>query len=180
MIDVQDWKNHKRINFRNEDIPSIFFPDFKYEVGLSLKTEIHFDNCNIESIGASTLYLGGRITLNNCTVKSGLGFYATYFWAGFEMRKCTLKGDVTFSCGVHNLFPNTFIIDSCMFEDYVDFFDIYFEGSTTITNNKFLKGTNLALYAKSVKEGAELKVENNEGDLRLRTADDPFYSIQRK
>jgi hypothetical protein len=139
-----------------------------------MKTEIHFDHCRIEGINASCLGLGKKVVLNNCTVNY-LCFYSTYFLEGFEMRNCILKDEVTFSCGVHNLFPNYFIIDGCIFEGFVDFFDIYFEGTALITNNKFFKGTNLELYAKSVKKGAELKIANNEGDLKLRTKDDPFY-----
>ncbi len=174
MIDFQDWKFQERLDFKNQDLHIIDIPDFKIELGLNFNTEIYFNNCNIECINALCLCIGKKIVIENSII-GRLDFYATYFLGGLEMRNCIIKDFATFNCGVHNLFPNEFIIDNCSFECYVDFFDVYFEGTTLITNNKFRKGTNLNLYAKEVKEGSELIIENNEGDLKLPTKDDPFF-----
>ena len=173
MIDSQDWKNHDRIDFKNQNLELIRLPDFEIQSpGLSFNTELHFDNCNIEAMSASTLFLGKKIVLNNCIINQELGFMATYFFGGFEMRNCVVKGFSTFSCGVHNNPPNKFIIDSCIFENYVDFFDVFFGWEAIITNNKFLKGTNLGVYLKvpfGIEKGIEFKLEKNEGNVNLRT-----------
>ena len=182
MIDFQDWKNHERIEFRNQDLQKITIPEYRIKLGLSFDTELHFENCNIESINATCLYLGKKITIENCVINE-LGFFATYFFGGFEMRNCKVKDWASFEAGVHNLFPNEFIIDSCTFDCYVDFFDVYFEGTTRIINNKFLGGSNIGIYGKETAafkgKGAEYIFENNEGNIKLVTEDDPFYGSKR-
>jgi hypothetical protein len=183
MIDTTDWINNTRIDLQNRSLDMIQIPELKTlkeYPEISFNTELFFDNCIIEGINASCLYLGEKFIIQNCTINKGLGFYATYFFGGLEIRNCIIKGDSTFNSGVHNNYPNNFIIDSCTFEGYVDFWDVYFGWSAIITNNKFLKGTNIGIYGKVNKEGAEFICDNNEGNIKLVTDDDPFYGSKRK
>lgn len=176
MLDTNSWKDRERVEFKDETFGVISIPSFDLAPDLSFNTELHFENCILDELNATCLLLGKRISLRNCTIKNGMGFYSTYFFGGFEMYNCKIQGDVTFSCGVHNLHPNRFALDNCSFENYVDFFDVYFEGPTIITSNKFVGGSNLELYLGNAGADSLLEVSSNEGNLKMTTNDDPFFA----
>ena len=137
--------------------------------GFDFNTELNFLDCSIGSFIAPTLLLGGKIRFENCTINE-LSCHATYFHGGLEIINCLIIKESQFDCGGHNKSPNEVIIDNCQFNEFANFFDIYYEGPVTITNNKFKKGTNIGFYLGvpyGVKEGIRFKIENNKGQMDL-------------
>jgi hypothetical protein len=165
--------NQKRLEFKNRDfgglsvIPTNF--DFK-------TTALIVDNCRMEAFGAPAEVFSKTVQLKNCTIGS-LSCHGTYFLSGFQMTNCIIENPSTFDCGGHNIHPNEFFIDHCIFNGYVDFFDVYFAGPVRITNNHFRQGTSMALYLtvpSGIKEGLPFSLENNTGELDKYAENDPF------
>jgi hypothetical protein len=145
-------------------------------------TALIFDNCRMESFTAVAQVFNKPVQLNNCTI-GWLGCHGTWFHGGFQMTNCLIEEPSTFDGGVHNMHPNEFIIDHCIFNGHVDFFDVWFEGPVRITNNHFREGTSIALYLKvpnGIKEGIPFSLENNKGELYKYAENDPFNPQNKK
>lgn len=179
MTDTKNWINHERLEFKNQNLGSIDLTSVKALPNpnkYDFNTELIFDNCTIESFNATVQLIGKPIIFRDCKI-GGIWCHATYFFAGLEITNCTIKEASTFDCGVHNQQPNKFIIDNCIFDEHLDFFDVYFEGPVEITNNEFKNGTSIELYLAvpyGIKEGIPFKIENNKGQLDKYAENDPF------
>ena len=99
------------------------------------------------------------------------------FDGGFRMKNCTVNGRAVFDAGMHNKAPNEFALENCVFKEFVNFFDVHFDGPVKVTDNKFVKGTNLCIYLSppiGIVAGQSILIEGNSGDLSLYAIDDPF------
>lgn len=165
-----------KLEFNNESFFTIDLLSHKAKSnneGFDFNTELVFVDCTIQSFVAPTLLLGRKIRFKNCTIDE-FSCHATYFHGGLEIINCQINNESYFDCGGHNKFPNEVIIDNCQFNEFVNFFDIYYEGPVRITNNKFQKGTNLGFYLGvpyGIKEGVAFTIENNLGQMDLRAND---------
>ena len=108
-----------------------------------------------------------NIVFKNCKIES-IYSIGTQFIGGLEMINCVIEKNASFDSIGHNLKSNNFIIDKCIFNEYVDFFDCYFEGFVKITNNEFKQGTNIGIYLQrpfGIKDDIDFKLENNIGNI---------------
>jgi hypothetical protein len=178
-MEIKNWSEQERLEFLNQEFDQIFLNNCiakPHPDNFDFNAELYFENCKIKSFGLVMVYTVGRIEFNNCSFEE-INCIAPMFAGGFVMRNCRVEGEAIFDAGAHNRAPNKFIIDSCMFKDYVDFFDVQFDGPVKISNNKFLKGSNLCIYLApplGILAGQEVLIENNTGDLFLYREDDPM------
>ena len=138
-MEIANWIEHDKLEFQNETFTTIDLLSSKAKSnkeGFDFYTELVFVDCSIQSFVAPTLLLGRKIRFENCTIDQ-FSCHATYFHGGLEIINCQIKKESQFDCGGYNKSPNEVIIDSCQFNEFVNFFDIYYEGPVTITNNKF-------------------------------------------
>lgn len=179
MTDYQDWINHDKLEFCSQDFGDINLTAIKAKPNadnFDFNTELHFDNCSIKSFNATVQVLGRLISFKDCKI-GGIYCHAAYFFGGLVMENCVVNEPSTFDCGVHNQNPNEFVIDNCIFNGHLDFFDVYFEGPVRIINNNFRQGTSIALYLAvpyGIKEGLSFTLEANIGQLDKYADSDPF------
>ena len=174
--EIIKWADFDRLEFQNENFDNIDLTSLKQSKNLDFNTELLFKNCNIDSFGDTIKVYTKKITFTDCEL-GHIWFYGTCFSGGLEMKSCSLKDISHFHAIGHNLDPNEFIIDSCTFNDYVDFFDCYFEGPVKIINNDFRQGTNIGIYLQrpfGIKDGIDYIIENNKGDVLKYAENDPF------
>ncbi|WP_375560061.1 hypothetical protein ACE193_20435 [Bernardetia sp. OM2101] len=169
MIEIKEWTKYKKLEFKDQKLGDIDLSllDSIDNNFFDFDTELVFENCEIKLFNAVCICLEKSITFINCRIDE-LYCHATYFCGGFSMTNTIISKHSTFDCGGHNIAPNEFIIDNCVFNGYCDFFDVYFDGKVKITDNFFNRGTNLEMYLASpygIKEGMPLILENNKGNL---------------
>lgn len=166
---IMNNQEYPKIVFSNQVIDSfaLFEPTDdmkKYYSQDNFLAELTFENCTINTLMLCHYMLEQHITLKNCTIIN-LDCSATYFFGGFLMDNCTIRGKALFDCGGHN--NNPFIIRQSIFEGFADFFDVYYQAEVQITNNHFKEGTNLFHYIKppfGIKPGINFRIENNTYD----------------
>jgi hypothetical protein len=129
MIEIQKWNEHKELYFNNEIFKTIMLNDAALD-GINFNSSISFNNCKIEIIGGAVILLKKKVTLINCKINR-IAMNGVHFIGGLEMIKCSVKLPSEFDATDAN---SGFIIGSCIFEGYIDFFDSFFEGGSE--NNK--------------------------------------------
>jgi len=185
MTDVKDWIKYERLEFKNQNLGSIDLTSVKAKPNpnqYDFNTELVFENCRIESFNATVPLIGKPIFFRECKI-GAIWCQETYFFAGLKMSNCMISEVSRFDCGVHNIQPNKFIIDNCIFNEHLDFFDVYFEGPVRITDNVFKNGTSIHLYLAvpyGIKEGIPFQVKNNTGQLDKYAENDPFSPENKK
>ncbi|WP_156027038.1 hypothetical protein [Sporocytophaga myxococcoides] len=104
--------------------------------------EVVLENCIIDSFSGSMIQFDKPVRLMNCHFKN-CQFISSYFLRGLTIENCTFDGYLDFQAGGHNKPRNVVIITNNEFNDFVNFFDCWYESDVTILDNKFHKGTNL-------------------------------------
>jgi len=104
--------------------------------------EVIFENCVIEYFSGSCTSFNKPVRMINCHLKK-CQFLFTHFLGGLKIDNCTFDKYLNFQSGGHNKTGNPIIVTNNDFEDFVDFFDCWYESEVTICNNRFHKGTNL-------------------------------------
>jgi hypothetical protein len=169
MADTSDWIKKDFLQFENQNFGDIDLTNCKAlpnQYNFDFNTELRFINCKIKTFNIATAVVGKQITFKDCSI-GYLQCYATYFCGGLSLTNSTLGG-AQFDCGVHNIDPHTFIISNCRFDNFVGFFDVYFEGPVIIAENNFIGGTNIQLYLGvpyGIKAGIPYLLDNNKGQL---------------
>lgn len=163
--EIINCENFNKLEFHNEKI------DFNALKKFEISTELIFNNCSIDNIEDSIKTYTKKITFINC--KTGkIWFIGTSFNGGLEMKNCLVKNQSSFEAIGRNLSKNQFIIENCVFNEFIYFFDCYFEGPVKIENNEFKQGTNICIFLQvpyGIKEGIIFKIEDNKGNLFLET-----------
>lgn len=112
------------------------------EINDNWDKEIILDNCIIENFTAINQQFAKSVKIKNSHFKK-CQFCFSYFLGGLHIENCTFDNDLDFSSGGHNKDGNIILITNNEFNGFVDFFDCWYESEIIISNNKFLKGTNL-------------------------------------
>ena len=173
--EIIKWTDFDRLEFQNERFDNIDLTSIEQSNNFDFNTELIFKNCKIGNIGDTIKVYTKKISFIACEL-GNIWFYGTCFSGGLEMKNCSIKDYCYFNAIGYNLDPNAFIIDSCVFNDFADFFDCYFEGPVKITNNDFRHGTNIGIYLKppfGIKDSIEFIIENNRGDISRYADNDP-------
>jgi hypothetical protein len=104
---------------------------------------VTFKNCRISSLVAQDVAFLNTIILEKCILQKA-GFSSCYATGGMIMTECEVKSDMNlFKYGGHNAFDKPIKIINCIFHGFVNTEDAWFMGPVTISNCRFLKGTNL-------------------------------------
>ncbi|MFW7380271.1 MAG: pentapeptide repeat-containing protein [Oligoflexus sp.] len=112
----------------------------KYEYKNDPKKPIEINNDQQLEFLAPMVQFTKSVKIKGSKIK-GLDIYANYFAEGFELEDCVIESKVIWTAGGHNLKPILF--KNCVFNEFVDFEDCYFEGDVIFENVRFIKGTNL-------------------------------------
>jgi hypothetical protein len=130
--------------------------------------EVVFENCIVECFSGTLTIFNKPVRLthshfNNCQ------FLATYFLSGLTIDNCTFDNYLDFQSGGHNKAGKPIILTNNNFTGFVNFFDCWYEGEVTISNNKFLKGTNLLGKPNDIPVSFDIEpiIRNNVGQLEL-------------
>ncbi len=116
--------------------------ELKIETGTTWDKEIIFENCTIEHFSGNTTVFEKNVKLINCHFKK-CQFVFTYFLGGLIIDNCIFDNYLDFQAGGHNKAGNEVAITNNNFDDFVNFFDCWYESNVIISNNVFRKGTNL-------------------------------------
>jgi hypothetical protein len=104
---------------------------------------IIFKNCHLSSLVAQDVAFINTIILEKCILQEA-GFSSCYATGGIIMTDCEVKSYMyLFAYGGHNAFDKPIKIINCTFDGFVNTEDAWFMGPVTISNCRFLKGTNL-------------------------------------
>jgi hypothetical protein len=169
--DILKWIDSESLEFKNQEFEeidlSIKFKGIPEDIDIN--TELIFSNCRIDSFSVYVQLLNRKLVFNECIIGKIL-FFGTHLIGGFEMRNCVIENLACFDAIGHNINPNKFIVDSCTFNVFANFFDCWFEGPVNISNNNFKQGTNIGFYLNppyGIEAGLEFKLENNIGNIYL-------------
>jgi len=130
--------------------------------------EVLFENCIIESFSGINTQFNEPVRLLNCHFKK-CDFTFTYFLGGLTIENCTFDNYLDFQAGGHNKAGNPVIISNNDFNDFVNFFDCWYESEVKINDNNFNKGTNLLGKVHNIPVTFDIKpiIKNNIGQLDL-------------
>lgn len=139
--------------------------------GQDVRKRLRFENCFIKIFGADGLVFHRPVSLRACEIRR-TGFCAAYFFRGLEILACEFHELFYFGAGGHNRPGYPIRMVDCIFHEFVDFDDCYFEGPVEVMNCRFEKGTNLLHFVQQpfgLNKTGSLRVEGNVGDLDLKT-----------
>lgn len=134
------------------------------ENGSEWDKEIIIENCIIENIVCIGIQFNKRITIKNTYVKAA-SFDFCYFIGGLIIDNCVFDEYLDFNAGGHNSKGNFITINGNHFRGFVNFFDCWFNGEISVTNNIFESGTNILSKTLWVSFDVPITAYNNVGDL---------------
>lgn len=113
------------------------------DAGKIWNKEVTILNSSIENLTCLMVYFNKPVTFRNCYFKEA-SFNFSYFQKGLVIENCVFDKYLDFEAGGHNKIDTPIIINNNEFREFVNFCDCWFTGEVEITNNKFVKGTNIA------------------------------------
>lgn len=124
------------------------------------------ENCIIDSLSVVMVQFGKPVRFINCRFKK-CEFSFAYFLGGLIIDRCVFDGYLDFEAGGHNQKRNLFMLKSNTFSQFVNFFDCQFNDEVIISENKFLKSTNLLGMPSNISVAFDITptIENNYGRL---------------
>lgn len=123
-------------------------------------------NCNIENLSCMMVYFNKPVTFRNCHFKNA-SFNFSYFQKGLVIEDCVFDKYLDFEAGGHNEIGNPIIITNNEFREFVNFCDCWFTGEVEITNNKFVRGSNIASKNQYVSFDIPPVIKDNFGKLDI-------------
>jgi hypothetical protein len=105
---------------------------------------ITFRDCSLKKIAFEEITFLETFILERCTIQSA--YFVGYVKAGMIMTDCEFTSDMVlplFSWSGHNAIDKPIWFTNCTFHGFVNTEDAWFQGPVTITNCRFIKGTNL-------------------------------------
>lgn len=117
--------------------------DLSIDAGEIWNKEVTILNSSIENLTCLMVYFNKPVTFRNCYFKDA-SFNFSYFQKGLVIENCVFDKYLDFEAGGHNEIGTPIIINNNEFREFVNFCDCWFTGEVEITNNKFIKGTNIA------------------------------------
>ena len=128
--------------------------------------EVTILNCNIENLTCMMVYFNKPVTFKNCHFKNA-SFNFSYFQKGLAIENCIFEKYLDFEAGGHNEIDTPIIIKNNEFREFVNFCDCWFTGEVEITNNKFVKGTNIVSENQYVSFDITPVIHDNLGQLDI-------------
>jgi hypothetical protein len=104
--------------------------------------EIIISDCIIEYFEGSVTSFIKPVKFINTHFKD-CRFTFSFFLKGLLIDTCTFEGNLDFQSGGHSEKGYPIIIKNNRFSGFVNFFDCWYKSEVFITNNNFLKGTNI-------------------------------------
>ncbi len=142
--------------------------EIKIETNETWDKEIIIENCIIEYFSGSATQFDKPVKLINSYFKN-CQFVFTYFLGGLTIENCTFDNYLDFQAGGHNKTGKPVVITNNYFQDFVNFFDCWYEDEVTISNNNFHHGTNLLGRPHNIPVTFDINpiIENNLGQLNF-------------
>jgi hypothetical protein len=140
--------------------------EIKIETSDVWDKDVVIENCIIESFSGSVTQFKKPVKLLNSRFKN-CQFVFTYFLGGLIIENCTFENYSDFQAGGHNQSGSSIIIKNSEFQDFVNFFDSWYEGPVIITDNNFQKGTNLMSKEQLLTFDVPPQISNNQGNLNI-------------
>ncbi|MFN8145159.1 MAG: hypothetical protein U0073_12130 [Bacteroidia bacterium] len=125
-------------------------------------------NSIFEYLNAGSSQFTKLVKLSNCELWK-CDFAFSYFLGGLEINNCVFENYLDFQAGGHNKDGNVVSIYNSTFKGFVNFFDCRYESEFIISENFFLKGTNLLGKPNGIPVTFDInpKIPNNKGKLDL-------------
>jgi len=140
--------------------------EVKIEISDVWDKDVVIENCIIENFFGSVTQFKKPVKFQNSKFLN-CQFVFTYFLGGLIIENCTFENYLDFQAGGHNQLGSSVIIKNNEFQDFVNFFDCWYEGPVIITDNNFQKGTNLMSKEQLLTFDVPPQVSNNQGSLNI-------------
>ena len=128
--------------------------------------ELKIENCIVKSFNGPGSQFKKLVKFVNCHFDE-CNFIGTFFLGGLLIENCTFSSYLDFQSGGHNKPLSSIIIKDNTFNDFVNFFDCWYESDVIVQNNCFNKGTNLLGKPNGISVSFDVVplIENNTGKL---------------
>ncbi len=103
---------------------------------------LRFERVALAGISAACVQFARPVDFRDCTIEDA-DFFAAYFLGGLLISSCRFAGPCNFECGGHNQGGSVVRIADTVFEEFVNFFDCWYEGPVEVHRCSFRGGTNL-------------------------------------
>lgn len=107
-----------------------------------VRAPIRIEGCRIDHLAGESLRFAAGVVIANSSV-GVLSFTFAYFPGGLDVADCAVGGGADFQCGGHNTGGRAFRLARCVFAEFVNFFDCWFEGPVVVRECRFEAGSNL-------------------------------------
>ena len=128
--------------------------------------EIIIDNCIIEYFGGGVTQFKKPIKFTNTHFKN-CQFIFSHFPKGLIIKNCRFDKYLDFQAGGHNQIGYPIEIKNNIFLDFVNFCDCWYNGEIIISDNKFLKGTNIESQTQYLTFDVTPQIRNNTGQTNI-------------
>ncbi len=157
------------IDLINNRLPLIDYDisgEIKLTNDINWSKEIIINNCIVEHFNADFAEFEKPIKLINTHFKD-CQFTFSYFYQGVMIDNCVFDKYLDFHAGGHNKIGHPVIIKHNIFSEFVNFFDCWYTGEVIISENQFLKGTNIESQNQYLTFDIKPIVINNVGQTNL-------------
>lgn len=107
-----------------------------------VRIPIRIARCRLAAVVGVFLRFDAPVAIASSTL-GALTFTSASFPGGLDLEGCIVDGAVDLQCGGHNARDRSFQLSRCVFRDFVNFFDCWFEGPVIVRGCSFERGTNL-------------------------------------
>jgi hypothetical protein len=127
----------------------------------TISKQVIFSNCRFEYLDLGFITFENSLIFKGCVFENAF-FHAVSIKAEFIIKNCSFIKRLDFSCG--DMF-SSFELKETTFNEYVDFFDTFFDEKAEISDCEFKQGTNLLSHMGAFR--VEPIIARNIGDLKL-------------
>jgi len=127
---------------------------------------VTIENCIVENFAGNVTQFEKPVRFSNTHFKN-CAFLYSYFIGGLVIQNCTFESYLDFQAGGHNKPTNEIIIENSDFNDFVNFFDCWFQGPISIIGNKFHKGTNIGSQKQLITFDFPPTIKDNVGEINV-------------
>jgi hypothetical protein len=144
------------------------YVDGKIEIVISgsWDMDVTIENCIVESFRGNVTQFEKTVRFTNTHFKN-CEFLYSYFIGGLIIEHCTFDSYLDFQAGGHNKPTHEIIIRNSDFNEFVNFFDCWYQGPISIIENRFHKGTNIGSEKQLITFDFPPTIKNNVGQLDI-------------
>ena len=147
---------------KNLPLTNLHIVELVIDGGTIWNNEIQITDCTIDNINCLCVMFEKPVILKNSLLKN-VSFNFSYFKKGLTIENCIFYNYVDFEAGGHNELGNLITIINNEFREFVNFNDCWFTGEVNVSNNIFLKGSNIASKDQYLTFDLSPIIENNIG-----------------